>query len=700
MRQKFSSTFRPLFILALLFSLISFPLLGEEKKYQVTGKEKRLVRIVTFLMQRLHYSKPAINDEVSEALFKDYLEYLDPHKYYFLAKDVQNFARDKKKLDNMLEMGNLDFVFRVYQVYLARLKERADFVAERIKEPFDFVQEENMVLDRSDESWVKNIDELNELWRKRIKNQLLQEKLRFLAEKEKAEKAKKEVEENSEGQTQVEKSEEELLSDAQEKIAKRFRKQYDFVKASDENDIIENYLSTFTRIFDPHSSYMNSRTLETFQIAMKLSLQGIGAVLTSEDGYPKIVSLISKGPADKQGQLKAGYLIVAVAQEGEASENVIDMPLNQVVEKIRGKKGTKVYLTVQKNLQDVPFEIVITRDEVKLEEQAAQSEIEMVQVDGKEKKIGIIKLPSFYTDFEAVYLKDPNARSTVKDVKKILKKMVSEDKISGLVVDLRYNSGGSLEEVIDLAGLFIPSGPVVQIKNEKKIEVREDNDKGFAYDVPLIVLVNIFSASASEIFAGVIQDYGRGVVIGSQTHGKGTVQNLLDLKRVIQTKDDLGAIKYTMAKFYRVTGASTQQKGVMPDITLPSFNSIEDYGEASLKHVIPWDEIRKLTIKTSAQDVGPCLKILRERHNKRMKKNKDFQLLDKYIEKWNERRKEKMVSLNIVERKKRQEEENLWYKNIEKMLGQQETKEEEEEKKDIYMEETIHVLKDLLSLKK
>lgn len=485
---------------------------------------------------------------------------------------------------------------------------------------------------------------------------------------------------------------------AEERIVKRYQNYYTFMNGNDGYYILEAYLTSLTSLFDPHSNYLNWRTLSNFQISLSLSLQGIGAVISSENGYPKIASVVPGGPADRQGQLKAGYYIVSVTQESGEQTSVIDMPLNQVVQKIRGEKGTKVTLTVLKNLQDVPFNIVITRDEVKLTERAAKGDTREITLgSGAKKNIGVITLPSFYRDFDAFERKDPEAKSTTRDVKRIIEDMKSKN-VEGLVIDLRSNGGGSLDEVVDLVGLFIPKGAVVQVKNlGGEIEVREDDDNGFAYKMPLVVITDTFSASASEIFAGAIQDYKRGIIVGNNTYGKGTVQSLFGLGR----KPKAGALKYTISKFYRPTGASTQKKGVAPDISYPTFVDQSKYGESSLPHVMPWDTIQSLSPSQDVFNAHKYLAQVKKQARERMENDAKFQTLKSYIAKVRERQQDNAVSLNLEKRRAMQEQEQKWYEQIEKILGQKDENDDAAVKKDedLFLEESVSVLRDLMQAK-
>lgn len=663
---------------AIMFSASAQPKANEE------STEAELVKIIANSIEELHYTNPTIDDQISALLFEEYLKRLDPNHYFFRQSDIQEFSSSRYELDDMIKKGDARFAFLVHERFLQRVEERIAYLKKVVNEPFDFTKDETIVVKREQEQWPKDIEEQNNIWLKEVKNHLLKAKLKEIIAREKQESIPTE--------------------NPKEEFIRRYERYYKFMKNNDHYDILEYYLASLAEIFDPHTTYLNWRTLSDFEISLSLSLEGIGAVLTNDDGNAKIVRIIPGGPADKHGELKAGYLIIGVGQEGEPIESIVDMPLNKAVQKIRGKKGTKVTLKVLKTIHDLPFDIVITRDEIKLTEQAAIGKVREIPMEnGAKARVGIVYLPSFYSDFADSDLADPNALSTLRDMRKIIDEMVNNSNIDGLIMDLRGNGGGSLEEAIDFTGLFIPSGPVVQIKAGDTRRVRRDRDKGFAYEMPLIVMVDAFSASASEIFAAAIQDYGRGIIVGQRTYGKGTVQNLLTLERVgIPQELKPGALKFTMAKFYRITGGSTQHRGVLPDIVFPSFFTAEEYGEPSLDHVMPWDEIASLDFKRSKAEINRYVAELQKKHANRMQENKKFQELEQYIQRWNKSKQQKTISLNLDQRLALQKEEDLWYERIEAMLESSldpETR-EAEKTEDMYLEETLLIMRDLLLMAK
>ncbi len=473
-------------------------------------------------------------------------------------------------------------------------------------------------------------------------------------------------------------------------------------------DILEMYLSCLSRVYDPHSAYMSPRAEDDFNISMRLSLFGIGAVLTSEDGYTRIEKVIPGGPAEKDARLKPGDRIVAVTQ-GEDGEpvDVIDMPLSKVVDKIRGAKGTKVKLSVlqaSQGAQAIPVDVVIVRDEVKLKDSEATGDIREFSAPGGAKlRLGVIKLPSFYCDFDGAFKSKKDYKSSTKDVKAILERFAKEGGVDGVMLDLRSNPGGSLKEAIELTGLFIDKGPVVQVRSpDGEVRVEEDNNPACVYSGPLVLLVNRLSASASEIFAGAIQDYGRGLIVGEhQTHGKGTVQTVYDLMNILSRLDlhfKPGSVKLTSAKFYRINGGSTQNKGVIPDICFDSFTDHMDIGESKLEHALPWDQINPVDYKPrgTLQEILPDLSKL---STERRAKDPDFLKLGKAIETFKAIKEKKSVYLNEAKRWQEYQNEKAIAKEREAIFKEEEpsTANAEPQKgktKDIFLDETLTILSD------
>ncbi len=719
-RQKLALFYLQICLLSV--SLFSAPVL-------VPGSnERRIARAVGQYMPRGHYSKLKVNDDLSGKWFDNYLKALDANKYYFTKQDIEQFSKQREALDDAIQGGNVDFAFEVYNVFLERLNERIQWATKRLETSFDYTIDERILFNREDEDWLESRTELDDLWRKRIKNSLLLYTMINDAMVEK--KSDESIDEKDKKALKDEK----LFphKSPKERVIKYFEQVRTRFEEQDAEDVLEMYLTAFAHVYDPHSTYMSPKTMEDFNISMSLSLKGIGATLQTDQGFTKVVSLVPGGPADKAGELKAGDRIIAVAQGNGESVDIIDMPISKVVKLVRGETGTVVNLTVfvgEKGLNSKPEVISITRDKVQLKESEAKGEIKTVKlssldpkarllieskddaVDSKfdrEVRVGVITIPSFYADFTAVQNRDPNAKTLTTDVMNILMDM-RKQKLDGLILDLRSNGGGSLEESIRLTGLFIPEGPVVQICSGKGMspKVKSDDSGITFYDGPLIVMVNKFSASASEIFAGAIQDYHRGVVVGDQkTHGKGTVQTVFDLDRLFRLPSlfklpPSGTLKFTIQKFYRVTGASTQKKGVVPDLIFPSFTDYMELGEERLPHVLEWDETSKADFETFDRSKLQ-IKKLTNLSVKRRASNEKFKVLVSEIKDFEVEVKDKYVSLNKKEREsKRKKSEAMADKRRALLIPESKKKgDEDEEEVDLYIDETIQIMVDLIGFNK
>ena len=583
-------------------------------------------QLITSILTRYHFKEFEINDSLSNMIFNRYLEVLDNGKNYFLASDIESFNSQKYNLDDNLFKGDLQFYYDVFNVYLNRVNERMTFVDDLLNTEFDYSLNENYEYDRDKSAWAKNQTELNELWRKRLKNDALTYKL------------------NGKDWEFIQKT-----------LKKRYKNFAHFLNQYNSEDVFQLAMNSFTQSIDPHTNYLSPVTSDNFKIDMSLSLEGIGARLQTEDDYTKVAEVIPGGPAAKSGLLKADDKIIGVAQgEDGEFEDIIGWRITDAVKLIRGAKGTLVRLQILKAGSDLnakPIEISLIREKVKLEDQAAKGSVLEIMNEDKPFKIGVIDIPNFYIDFEGQRNGDGNYKSTTKDVKKILDSLKTEN-VDGIIIDLREDGGGSLQEAIELTGLFIKDGPVVQVKNsDGNIDVAKDPDPSIVYDGPLAVLVNRFSASASEIFSGAIQDYGRGLIIGEQTYGKGTVQNLIDLNRLSSQKNlNLGQVKLTIAKYYRVNGGSTQNLGVVPDISYPTMIDPKDFGESSESTALPWDEIKSADFNKFS-DMSKFIPELNEKHLERISTNKDFQYLLEDINIYKENKKKTSISLNEEIRK-------------------------------------------------
>ncbi|WP_339474207.1 carboxy terminal-processing peptidase [Pseudomonas sp. RL_5y_Pfl2_69] len=575
---------------------------------------------VVELLKRHHYSKPPLNDARSAIIYDSYLKLLDPSRSYFLASDIAEFDKWKYQFDDFLKSGDLNPGFIIYKRYLDRVKSRLDFaLAELNKGPdsLDFTARETLQIDRKDAPWLKTEAELNDLWRKRIKDEVLRLKI---AGKEPAK--------------------------IQELLTKRYKNQLSRLDQTRSEDIFQAYINTFAMSYDPHTNYLSPDNAENFDINMSLSLEGIGAVLQSDNDQVKIVRLVPAGPADKTKQVAPADKIIGVAQGDKEMVDVIGWRLDEVVKLIRGPKGSVVRLEVipaSNAPNDQTSKIVsITREAVKLEEQAAKKSILNLKQDGKDYKLGVIEIPAFYLDFKAFRAGDPNYKSTTRDVKKLLTELQKE-KVDGVIIDLRNNGGGSLQEATELTSLFIDKGPTVLVRNaDGKVDVLEDENPGAFYKGPMALLVNRLSASASEIFAGAMQDYHRALIIGGQTFGKGTVQTIQPLNH--------GELKLTLAKFYRVSGQSTQHQGVLPDVAFPSIIDTKEIGESALPEAMPWDTIRP-AIKPASDPFKPYIDRLKANHDARATKDAEFIFIRDKLALAEKLMAEKTVSLNEAERR-------------------------------------------------
>ena len=664
------------------FNSEKFPFLSDTlKTIEPSTKYQMEDQLITSILTRYHFKEFKINDSLSNDIYDRYLNSLDHGKNYFLASDIKEFSKYLYQLDDNLINGDIQFYYDVFNVYLKRLNERIEFIDKLLNKEFDYSIDENYEYNRDKSEWAKDNTELNELWRKRLKNDALTYKL------------------NGKDWPFIQKT-----------LRKRYKNFAKFLNQYNSEEVFQLAMNSFTQSIDPHTNYLSPETSDNFKIDMSLSLEGIGARLQTDDDYTKVAEIIPGGPAAKSGLLKADDKIIGVAQgtDGEF-EDIIGWRITDAVKLIRGAKGTIVRLQIIKAGSDLnakPIEISLVRDKVKLEDQAAKGSVLEIMNDEKPFKIGVIDIPKFYNDFEGQRKGDGNSKSTTKDVRKILDSLKTE-KVDGVIIDLRDDGGGSLQEAIELTGLFIKDGPVVQVKNsDGNVEVANDPDPGIVYDGPLAVLVNRFSASASEIFTGAIQDYDRGLIIGEETYGKGTVQNMIDLNRLSSKKNmDLGQVKLTIAKYYRVNGGSTQNLGVIPDISFPSMIDPKDFGESSESNALPWDEIKSANFKKFS-DVKKYVPQLEEKHLKRIAADKDFQYLSEDIKTYNENKKKTFISLKEDVRKiEKEKEEQKKFEREGKIQGDTGTELLNDEipvtksdSKDYILDESAKILSDLILL--
>jgi carboxyl-terminal processing protease len=583
-----------------------------------------------------HYLQKPLDDAASSELFDKYIDALDSGHAYFLASDIQALEKYRYTLDDALKRGDLDPAFDIFNRYQARLEERLEFLITDLNRGLagmKFDTNDSIEIERKHAPWPATVAELDDLWHKRLVAAVLGMKL------------------NGKG-----------LPEIQDVLTKRYKNRLKQATQTISEDAFQTYVNAYASTYDPHTQYFSPRTSENFNINMSLSLEGIGAVLRTTDDYTEVVRLVPAGPADKAGTIKPADRIIGVGQ-GDTGKliDVVGWRLDDVVELIRGPKSSIVRLEIiPANSEDTTSRVItITRNTVQLEEQSAQKKLLTLQQGGATHKIGVIDIPTFYVDFKAVQQGDPEYKSTTRDVHALIDQLKAEG-AEGIIIDLRNNGGGSLQEADSLTGLFIKSGPTVQVKAaNRRAQTFTDTDDEIAWDGPLAVVVNRLSASASEIFAGAIQDYGRGLIIGSQTFGKGTVQTLVPLNR--------GELKITQAKFYRVSGQSTQHQGVLPDVEFPEVYDTDRIGESSLDDAMPWDVI-KPAVYTHASQIQSVLPILVDRHKDRIANDPDFEYLNALVQKSHENAKLTTISLNEAVRVKEKQDEDAWRLGIENKL--------------------------------
>ncbi len=573
-----------------------------------------------------HYKDVELNDELSSQILEQYIETLDPNRAYFLSADIESMEKWRNQLDDALRHDNLDVAFEIFNLYVLRVKSRIQFARNTLTQPMDFTVDEKYQFDRTESAWIGDTKAWDDQWRRRVKNDWLRLKL------------------TDKDADEIRKT----LDDRYKNLDRR-------ITELNAEDVFQFFMNAVSLAVEPHTAYMSPRSSDNFDISMKLSLEGIGALLQRENEYTSIARVIPGGPAKKDGRLKAEDRVIGVAQGREGKMvDVIGWRLDDVVDLIRGPKDTLVRLEVLPAVtgEDGASKIIeIVRNEVKLEEQAAKSRIIEIPQGDEITKVGVIDLPVFYLDFKGRAEAKQDYRSSTRDVRKLITEMKQEG-IEALVIDLRNNGGGSLLEATTLTGLFIDQGPVVQVRDSRgRISVERDDEPGMAWDGPMAVLVNRYSASASEIFAAAIQDYQRGLVVGEPTYGKGTVQNLVNLDDYAPVdKKRMGQLKLTMAQFFRVNGGSTQNRGVTPDISFPTPGDSADYGESALTNALPWTQVEKAEYKPVNQ-VDPVLAVLDSRYQERLSSSEEFAWIYEDIEEYKENKDQKTVSLLESERR-------------------------------------------------
>ena len=602
---------------------------------RVTKDDGTTAGLVAGMVKSRHINHPSIDDSISERLLNRYVDIWDPQKLYFVKSDVDTFLASKKSLDDQILAKDVTFASVVFDRFIERMNERAPLIDRLIDTEHDFTVEEEMVVDPDNLDWAATDAELEDRWRRRVKFDLLMLKMDDTG-----------------------------LDEARTRLHKRYSGNRNLMQQTSGHEILELYLSSMTHCLDPHSSYMSPQTLEEFQIQMKLELQGIGARLKYDDGYTVVEEVLKGGAASAHGKLTKGDKIVGVDPDGprgkEENVDVVEMKLSRVVDKIRGSEGTEVTLEIQKEAGGREV-YTMTRQRVKLTEQEVKGEIiEAAEwIDGRKAKIGILNIPSFYRDFQGAQ-QGGTFKSTSRDVKQVLSDFRNQG-VDALIVDLRWNGGGALSEAIEVSGLFIPRGPVVQVREPNNaVTPYEDEDPDMYWRKPMVVVCNRLSASASEIFAGAIKDYRRGIVVGDKTtHGKGSVQNVMNVASGLSLfGKDRGALKLTISKFYRVNGDSTQNKGVVSDVILPSILNHRDIGEDSLDNALAFDRIQRASyIPFTSYGNESDTKELAQRSADRVTNDRDFQKTQVAINRYLERKNRKTISLN--EEVLRREEEEL-----------------------------------------
>ena len=665
-------------------------------------KDKLLIELLTFVIEKGHYNPLAIDDTFSKGVYKDYLEALDPSKRFFLQSDIDEFSKFETQIDDQINNKELTFFDLTYTRLMKRMNDSKAFYEEALAAPIDYKKDESISTDYEKLPYAKNEKELKDRWRKQVKLSTLSS----LVEKEKVQEEKLKTKDNKE----TPKSFAELEKETRESTLKSLNDNFGFIKDLNRDDWFSIYINAIASRFDPHTSYFAPNEKERFDVSMSGKLEGIGARLQKENDFTKITELISGGPAWRGKQLEAGDLVLKVAQGNGEAVDVVGMRLDDVVKKIKGPKGTEVKLTVKK--PDGTIKVIsIVRDEVEIEETYVKSSV--VAIDGN--KYGIIYLPKFYIDFE-----NKDSRDAGKDVAIEVERLKKEG-VQGIVMDVRDNGGGSLKTVVDIAGLFIDQGPIVQIKSAAgKKEVLYDRDSKVQWDGPLVVMINEFSASASEILAAAIQDYKRGVIVGSkQSYGKGTVQNVIDLNQFVRgsTYGELGALKTTTQKFYRINGGSTQREGVKSDVVMPDKYEYLKMGEKDVDNAMPWDKIDQADYKVWTKQHNFDLAITQSKA--RLASNPQMQLIEDNA-KWIDQRSKVNVYRHQMDKFKAEqkslEEKNKKYKPItdyknelkfmslpyedeivknDTVLKEKRDRWHESLSKDVYVDEALHILNDM-----
>ncbi|NJL14269.1 MAG: carboxy terminal-processing peptidase [Microscillaceae bacterium] len=652
-------------------------LLPDSTRLQPAPIHVEKAKLLANLITSFHYSRKELSDEISEMMFRNFLESLDGNRLYLLAEDVAQFETYRNQLDDFVMRGDLALAYDIYNLYRQRVVARLDSNIQFLEKgaDFDFTQNEEMEVNREKMPWPKTAIEAKEIWRKQLKNSVLSLMLS--------------------GKSQAE---------AKEMVKNRFETYRRNLLQTNSEDVFEAYMNALTEAYDPHTTYFSPVNSQNFRLNLNKSFEGIGARLQTQNDHTVIVEIIPGGPASKSKEIKPNDKIIGVAQ-GEADfVDVVGWRIDDVVALIRGDKGTAVRLQIipESAAPNEPPRIVkLIRDKIKIEDESATQKSFTITEKGETYRIGVITIPSFYINYEDFRTGKQDYKSTTNDVRRLISELKAEG-IDGLIIDLRFNGGGALKEAIDLTGLFIKSGPVVQVRNAQgQLEVGEDEDPSLAYEGPLAVMVNAYSASASEIFAAAIQDYRRGLIIGEPTFGKGTVQNQIDLNRYLREPgQELGQLNLTLSKFYRVTGSSTQHQGVLPDITLPSVYDKSEVGESARPTALPWDEIKAARFVATEEVNAALLAKLNKAYQGRMTTEPYLKDLLSFAEEVQELRSRQKISLNLENRRVENEEyekKQLLRKQL--LENSTEGNASIREIQDAYLKNALQIMSDLLAEK-
>ena len=646
-----------------------------------SAKHREQSKLIYQLLTKYHYKKVSVDDSLSEKILEKYINSLDPNKEYFFKNDIDYFNQYKLQMDDYITSGYLEPAYEIFTVYNERVKDRIEYVFSLLENEPDFSVEEELMFDRKKSEWFGDSGQMDNYWRKKIKNSILN--LKILG---------KEWESN------------------RETLDKRYKRFEKTISQFNSEDVFEMFINSFTEIYDPHTNYFSPVNADRFEINMSKTFEGIGARLQQDVEYTTIYQIMPGGPAYRNKELEKGDRIIGVGQgENGAFEDIIGWRLDDVVSKIKGPKGSMVQLLVLKkeaNIDDYPDTVRLVRDRVDVVDEDATFDIIPYRADNKDFNVGLIKIPSFYINFEEAQRGIKDYKSVTRDVKRCIDSLKALS-VDGIIIDLRNNGGGSLQEAIDLTGLFIETGPVVQIKSSSgRIEVEKDFDRSIHYDGPLLVLNNSFTASSSEIFSGALKDYNRGLIVGESTFGKGTVQNLIDLERFFPNSNlQFGQLKITLAKYYRVNGGSTQKIGVEPHIEFPNIYDRSIYTENARSNALEWDKIRDITYDNINYINEPLVNHLNNTFTQEVKSDSSFINYLSFVEETKENRKKKSISLNYSKRLAEKKENDNKSNSLNTTVKITEIFPIEEEnllkkvQNDLYLRESVKLFVEMLSFK-